>query len=65
MMRGWLRHRLHALSIVATLIRWGLPRSAALAIGCWWERRVHPVLYHCPAGLGPQRRPVLEVSNGE
>ncbi len=65
MSRGWLRHRLHALSIMETLIRWGLPRRAALAIGCWWERRVHPVLYQCPGGIGPQRRPVLEVSDGK
>jgi hypothetical protein len=64
MMRRFLRQRLNALSIMDRLIRWGIPRTRARAIGCWWERRVDPLLYDSPCGIGKGSLQLLEVQNG-
>ncbi len=55
-----LRH-LHALALMDRLIRWGMPRSRALAIGCWWERRIHPVLYGSGCGIGANGGALIQI----
>ncbi len=57
--------RLHALSVTDRLIRWGMSRPRAQAIGCWWERRIHPVLYGSHAGIGACSHSVTEISSGK
>ena len=38
MLRRFLRHHLNALHVMAILVRWGIPRTWALAMARGWER---------------------------
>jgi hypothetical protein len=44
-MRQVFQHHLNAMHIMARLVRFGLPRPAALVIAQWWEQCMHPLLY--------------------
>ncbi len=46
-----LRHHLNALHVLARLVRFGIPRSTALALAGAWESMVHPLLYPTFCGL--------------
>ena len=45
MLRRFLRHHLNALHVMAILVRWGIPRTWALAMARRWERASRWWLY--------------------
>lgn len=49
----WLQHQLNALHLMSLLVRWGVPRSWALAVARRWENVSHSWLYAPGSELPP------------